>query len=121
MIDLQSHSTVSDGELPPAEVVAAAAEAGINTLALTDHDAVDGIPEANEAAGEAGIALVPASEISCIHSSIDDLHMLGYWIDIDAMRPMCERAQQRVHRADLLHLLEAAPPDLLLREAAQAG
>ena len=101
MIDLQSHSTVSDGELPPAEVVAAAAEAGIATLALTDHDAVDGIPEATAAATEAGITLVPAAEISCIHASIDDLHMLGYWIDIDAMRPMCERAQQeRVTRAE---------------------
>ena len=44
---------------------------------------------------------MPASEISCIHESIDDLHMLGYWIDIDAMRPMCERAQQeRVTRAE---------------------
>lgn len=101
MIDLQSHSTVSDGELPPAGVVAAAAEAGVTTLALTDHDAVDGIPEAGAAAREAGIALVPAAEISCIHSSIDDLHMLGYWIDTDAMRPACERAQrERVTRAE---------------------
>ena len=101
MIDLQSHSTVSDGELPPAEVVAAAAAAGVTTMALTDHDAVDGIAEASEAATEAGVALVPAAEISCIHSDIDDLHMLGYWIDVDAMRPMCRRAQQeRVTRAE---------------------
>jgi predicted metal-dependent phosphoesterase TrpH len=100
VIDLQSHSTVSDGELPPAEVVAAAVAAGIETMALTDHDAVDGLPEAIEAAGRLGIAIVPAAEISCIHASIDDLHMLGYWIDIEAMRPMCERAQQaRVTRA----------------------
>jgi predicted metal-dependent phosphoesterase TrpH len=101
VIDLQSHSTVSDGELPPAEVARAAADAGVTTLALTDHDAVDGVAEASAAASEAGIALVPASEISCIHSSIDDLHMLGYWIDVDAMRPMCQRAQQeRVTRAE---------------------
>jgi predicted metal-dependent phosphoesterase TrpH len=100
MIDLQSHSTVSDGELPPGEVVAAAAKAGITTLALTDHDAVDGIAEADAAAMDAGIALVPAAEMSCIHSSIDDLHMLGYWIDPAAMRPACERAQEeRVTRA----------------------
>lgn len=100
MIDLQSHSTVSDGELPPAEVVAAAAEAGVTTLALTDHDAVDGIAEAREAAGEKGIALVPAAEISCVHADLDDLHMLGYWIDPAALRPACERAQaERVTRA----------------------
>ncbi len=100
MIDLQCHSTVSDGELPPAEVVAAAAEVGVTTLALTDHDAVDGVPQAAEAAQRAGIALVPAAEISCVHASIDDLHMLGYWIDTDAIRPACERAQsERVTRA----------------------
>jgi len=101
LIDLQSHSTVSDGELAPADVVAAAAEAGIETMALTDHDAVDGLAEAAEAAEKLGIEIVPAAEISCIHASIDDLHMLGYWIDIDAMRPMCERAQgERVTRAE---------------------
>ncbi len=101
MLDLQSHSTVSDGELPPAEVVAAAAEAGVTTLALTDHDAVDGVPEAQEEARRQGIALVPASEISCIHASIDDMHMLGYWVDVAAIEPACARAQrERVVRAE---------------------
>jgi 3',5'-nucleoside bisphosphate phosphatase len=124
VIDLQSHSTVSDGELPPAEVVRAAADAGITTLALTDHDAVDGIPEASQAASEAGVALVPASEISCIHSSIDDLHMLGYWIDVDAMRPMCERAQQeRVTRAEeIVAKLNSLGVEVSFEDAiAQAG
>jgi predicted metal-dependent phosphoesterase TrpH len=101
MMDLQAHSTVSDGELPPAEVVAAAAEAGVTTLALTDHDAVDGVPEAEGEARRRGIALVPASEISCIHASIDDLHMLGYWVDVAAIEPACARAQrERVVRAE---------------------
>src|SRR5688500_14640996 len=99
MLDLQSHSTYSDGELPPAEVVAAAAKAGVTTLALTDHDAIDGVAEAREAAHSEGIALVPAAELSCVHSSIDDLHMLGYWIDTDALAPACDRAQkERVTR-----------------------
>ena len=100
MMDLQSHSTYSDGELPPAEVVAAAAEAGVTTLALTDHDGVDGIPEAAEAASAAGIVLIPATEMSCVHGSIDDMHMLGYWVDTTAIAPACERAQkERVTRA----------------------
>ena len=124
VIDLQSHSTVSDGELPPAEVVAAAAKAGVTTLALTDHDAVDGIPEADAAARDTGVALVPASEISCIHASIDDLHMLGYWIDVDAMRPMCERAQQeRVTRAgEIVAKLNSLGVEVSFEDAiAQAG
>ena len=72
MIDLQSHSTFSDGELPPAEVVAAAVDAGVTTMALTDHDGIDGVAEAAEAAADAGIALIPATEISCVHGSLDD-------------------------------------------------
>jgi predicted metal-dependent phosphoesterase TrpH len=101
MLDLQAHSTVSDGELPPAEVVGAAADAGVTTLALTDHDAVDGVAEAIAAADAREIALVPATEMSCIHAAIDDLHMLGYWVDVSAIAPACERAQaERVTRAE---------------------
>ena len=124
MIDLQSHSTVSDGELEPAGVVAAAAAAGIETMALTDHDAVDGLPDAIEAAEKHGIEIVPAAEISCIHESIDDLHMLGYWIDIEKMRPMCERAQQeRVTRAgEIVERLNSLGVEVDFEEAKrQAG
>jgi predicted metal-dependent phosphoesterase TrpH len=101
VIDLQSHSTVSDGELAPADVVAAAAKAGVTTLALTDHDSIDGLIDADDAASTAGLALVPAVEMSCIHASIDDLHVLGYWIDRHAIAAACERAQaERVTRAE---------------------
>ncbi len=124
MIDLQSHSTYSDGELPPAGVVAAAAQAGIETMALTDHDAVDGIAEADAAAREHGIALVPAAEISCIHESIDDLHMLGYWIDPATIAPACERAQaERVTRArEIVERLNALGVAVSFEDAiAEAG
>jgi predicted metal-dependent phosphoesterase TrpH len=124
VIDLQSHSTYSDGELPPAAVVAAAAEAGITTLALSDHDAVDGIEEARGAASERGLELVPAAEISCIHESIDDLHMLGYWIDVEAMAPVCERAQrERVVRArEIVERLNSLGVPVEFEDAiAQAG
>jgi predicted metal-dependent phosphoesterase TrpH len=64
--DLQSHSTRSDGALEPAEVVAAAARAGVELLALTDHDTLAGVPEALKAGSEHGIAVAPAIEISAI-------------------------------------------------------
>jgi 3',5'-nucleoside bisphosphate phosphatase len=100
LIDLQSHSTVSDGQLVPAEVARAAAAAGVTTMSLTDHDAVAGVAEAIETADEAGIECVPAVEMSCVHRYSDDLHMLGYWVDLDAIAPACARAQQeRVNRA----------------------
>jgi 3',5'-nucleoside bisphosphate phosphatase len=100
LIDLQAHSTVSDGQLPPAEVARGAAAAGVTVMSLTDHDAVAGVGEARAAAAEAGIQCVPAVEMSCVHRYSDDLHMLGYWIDVEEIAPACARAQQeRVDRA----------------------
>ncbi len=71
----------SDGALSAAEVVAAAAAAGVELLALTDHDTAEGVPEAARAADAAGIGLVPATEISSIFAGRQDLHILGYAID----------------------------------------
>jgi len=124
MIDLQSHSTYSDGELPPAQVVATAVGQGVTTLALTDHDGIDGVAEAARAADEAGIALVPATEISCVHGSLDDMHMLGYWVDTTAIAPAMQRAQnERITRAEeIVERLNAQGVAVRYEDAlAQAG
>jgi 3',5'-nucleoside bisphosphate phosphatase len=101
--DLQSHSRQSDGALPPREVVATAAHAGVELLALSDHDTVAGVDEAARAADEHGIRLVPAVEISAIADGQTDLHILGYLIDHDdpvlADRLLAYRAD-REHRAE---------------------
>jgi predicted metal-dependent phosphoesterase TrpH len=100
LMELQSHSTVSDGQLLPGEVVEKAAEAGVTTLALTDHDAVAGVPDAQAAAERLGIELVPAIEMSCVHEYAEDLHICGYWVDLEKIGPACERAQlERRNRA----------------------
>ena len=82
--DLQSHSTHSDGSLPASEVVARAAEAGVELLALSDHDTVTGVSEAIAAGDEHGVRVVPAVEISAIDAGAKvprELHILGYLID----------------------------------------
>lgn len=79
--DLQSHSTHSDGHLPPAEVVALAAQAGVELLALSDHDSVNGVEEALAAGRQHGIGIVTATEISALRSPDEDVHILGYGID----------------------------------------
>jgi 3',5'-nucleoside bisphosphate phosphatase len=79
--DLQSHSLHSDGALEPHEVVAAAAGAGVELLALSDHDTVDGVQSAADAAADLGLRLAPAVEISSVDRSRQDLHVLGYLID----------------------------------------
>jgi predicted metal-dependent phosphoesterase TrpH len=79
--DLQSHSIHSDGTLAAADVVAEAARAGVQLLALTDHDTIDGVPEARRAAREHGIAFSAAAELSAVHGDYEDLHILGYELD----------------------------------------
>ncbi len=81
IFDLQSHSTVSDGALAPAQVVARAAAAGVELLALTDHDAVDGVDEALAAATTHGIRVTPATELSALDAESEDFHILGYALD----------------------------------------
>lgn len=78
--DLQSHSTYSDGTLAPTEVVQRAIASGLEVFALTDHDTVDGVEEALSAAGDS-LKLIPAAELSSVHGTFEDLHILGYGID----------------------------------------
>ena len=80
--DLQSHSLHSDGALQPHGVVAAAAEAGVELLALSDHDTVDGVHQgALDAGSELGVRVVPAVEISSVDRNKQDLRVLGYLVD----------------------------------------
>ncbi|MEV0533143.1 PHP domain-containing protein [Kitasatospora sp. NPDC050463] len=83
-IDLHAHSNASDGTDSPAELVAAAAAAGLDVVALTDHDTVAGHAEAAEAvrALPAGtrLTLVPGAELSCTVDGVS-LHLLAYLFD----------------------------------------
>lgn len=80
-IDLHAHSNVSDGTQTPAEVIASAAGAGLDVVALTDHDSTDGWAEASAAARELAVALVPGMEISCRTREGISVHLLSYLHD----------------------------------------
>jgi predicted metal-dependent phosphoesterase TrpH len=80
-IDLHAHSNVSDGTEAPATVMAAAAAAGLDVVALTDHDSTDGWAEASVAARVEGVALVPGMEISCRTAEGISVHLLSYLHD----------------------------------------
>ncbi|MBV9716333.1 MAG: PHP domain-containing protein [Solirubrobacterales bacterium] len=100
--DLQGHSRHSDGQLAAREVVIAAAEAGVELFALSDHDTVDGVQEALDAAAGLPLRIVPAVEISAIDGDQGDLHILGYLIEHhDATLLACLRRyrSQRESRA----------------------
>jgi len=96
-IDLHTHSTASDGTQSPAEVVESAAEAGLDVVALTDHDTTSGWEEAAAAAMHFDIALVPGIEISCQHEGIS-IHLLGYLQDPAAPGLLAELDRSRESR-----------------------
>jgi len=125
-IDLHTHSNCSDGSLTPGELVARAAAAGIQVLALTDHDTVAGLGEAEHSARVHGLRLVPGVEISASWRA-QAIHVLGLWVDpasaelrsvLDTqgerrhmrMRKMCDRlGKLGLPGAKLLAAVQAHP------------
>jgi len=102
LIDLHTHSHASDGTQPPAEVVRCAAQAGLDVVALTDHDTTAGWGEAASAATHLGIALVRGIEISCTHGGIS-IHLLGYLQDPAAPGLLGELERSRESRETRAH------------------
>jgi len=79
--DLHVHSTASDGTVRPASLVALALERGLSVLSIADHDSVEGLAEAQKAAENTTLRIVPAVELSSVTSAGEDVHVLGYYID----------------------------------------
>ncbi|MEU5946916.1 PHP domain-containing protein [Micromonospora sp. NPDC047465] len=101
-IDLHTHSTASDGTLSPAELVRAAAESGLDVVAITDHDTTAGWEPALRAL-PAGLSLVRGAEISCRWYGEEPavpLHLLAYLFDPDAPELVAELARVRAAREE---------------------
>jgi hypothetical protein len=125
-IDLHTHSSCSDGSLNPTALIERAAQAGIEVLALTDHDTLAGLDEAQRSALQQGLRLVPGVEISASWRS-QAIHVLGLWIDPASaelrallhaqgdlrrvrMREICARLEKlRLPGTQLLAAVEAQP------------
>ncbi len=110
-VDLHCHSTRSDGTLAPAAIVERAAANGVQWLALTDHDALEGVREAQLRAGELGLGFVPGVEISVTWAG-HTIHVVGARIDPDdaALRAGLDRTRSgRQERArEIAEALDAA-------------
>ena len=101
--DLHSHSTASDGTLSPAALLEKAHSAGVDVLALTDHDTLDGVAEARRAAAALDLQLIPGVEMSVTWKAMT-LHVLGLNVDPDnhallaALQDLCVTRDQRAHQ-----------------------
>ncbi|HEX4051665.1 MAG TPA: PHP domain-containing protein [Steroidobacteraceae bacterium] len=126
-VDLHTHSCCSDGTLRPAELVKLAATRSVSMLALTDHDTLEGLPEAQLACEQHDIQFVSGVELSCFWEELE-IHVLGLGIDAaDApLRSLCgqqrRRRQERIEaigeRLSALGLPGRALADSALRAAA---
>jgi hypothetical protein len=109
MIDLHTHSDISDGSDPPERIPELAAEAGCSAVALTDHDSLAGIGPAATRARELGITFVPGCEVSCRPVGTGGMHVLVYFVDDDdsplgaeLVRLRDDRRRRNLALADLL-------------------
>ena len=109
-IDLHTHSTSSDGTDSPAELVVAAAGAGVDVVAITDHDTTSGWSDA-AAACPSGLQLVRGAEFSCLSPTGRDgeprcsVHLLGYLFDPEHEAIVAEQARLRDERVARLHTM----------------
>ena len=99
MIDLHTHTTASDGRCTPEELASRAAAAGVTTLGLTDHDTVGGCAATARACAYFGIDFVPGIEITAVAAE-RDVHVLGYFFDIESVSLLAFLAEQRRRRVD---------------------
>jgi predicted metal-dependent phosphoesterase TrpH len=97
MIDLHTHSNYSDGTDSPAELINKALAAGVTTIALTDHDSIAGISEAQSVL-RSGISLVPGAEISCQTEDGISVHMLGLLFDLNNSELLATMEKTRENR-----------------------
>ncbi len=124
-VDLHMHSSASDGVLAPADLVARAAGNALALMALTDHDTLDGLAEASEAAADLGIRFVPGVEISVTWAG-ETLHLVGLGFDPQADRlsgALAEMQRSRGLRAQQMDdaLVAAGLPSVLSAALGFAG
>ncbi|MFT6406761.1 MAG: putative metal-dependent phosphoesterase TrpH [Arenicella sp.] len=115
--DLHCHSHFSDGSLSPTELIALAAKAGITDLALTDHDTLDGLPEAKFAADKVGINLINGIELSCTWEK-QLIHVVGLNVDPNNKILKAGVVQNKQRRADRAEAMfeDFEQHDIFLRE-----
>lgn len=98
--DLHVHSIASDGTLTPEALVELALAEGVSVLALADHDSVEGVGRAIEAARGTGLRIIPAVELSAVGPDNEDIHILGYFIDHESPDLLAHLSAQRQARID---------------------
>lgn len=123
--DLHTHTTASDGTLPPGELIALAKAKGLNTLSITDHDTIKGYLSVKEKAAGMGIDLIPGVEITALWNE-REIHVLAYGFDdedADFLQMLRKQRRARILRMEsIVRQLQKQGLDVELDEVrAEAG
>ena len=122
-VDLHVHSNASDGTFTPARVVELAAQKGLSAIALTDHDTIEGIPEAQKAAENLPLEVIPGIELSCVYLD-EEIHILGLYVDLSDKNFLAETDNLKDIRIkrnlEMINRFQNAGIDITLLEV-QAG
>lgn len=118
-IDLHTHSTASDGSCTPTEVMEAAVNAGLAAVALTDHDTMQGVPEAMEAAEKLDIECIPGIELSAVYGD-REVHIVGLFLDprdsVLAKRLDSFRQIRKQRNLRMIEKMQAAGVDITMEK-----
>lgn len=119
MIDLHVHTTASDGQYSPTEIIQKAAEKNISVLAITDHDTISGLDEGKIAAKEAGITFVPGVELN-INNPTGEFHLLGLGLKTPSpslLKILDDLVKNRdIRNLEIIHKIQEAGVDLSIEE-----
>src|SRR4029450_5317144 len=97
-VDLHMHTSYSDGIDTPAQLVAKAAQQGLHSIAITDHDIVAALPEARQAGLDCGVEILTGVELTVQYQQYDDIHLLGYFFDPTHAALQAQLALAQQHR-----------------------
>jgi predicted metal-dependent phosphoesterase TrpH len=96
--DLHTHTSYSDGLDSPTQLVAKAAQQGLHSIAITDHDTLAALPEAQQAGFDCGVEVLVGVELTVQYQQYDDIHLLGYFFDPTHAALQAQLAQAQQHR-----------------------
>src|SRR5215813_270250 len=97
-VDLHTHTCYSDGADTPAQLVAEAAQQGLHSIAITDHDILAALPEARQAGVDCGVEVLVGVELTVQYQEYDDIHLLGYFFDPEHAALQARLALVQQHR-----------------------
>jgi hypothetical protein len=97
-VDLHTHTSYSDGLDAPTQLVAKAAQQGLHSIAITDHDILAALPEAQQAGFDCGVEVLVGIELTVQYQQYDDIHLLGYFFDPTHAALQAQLALAQQHR-----------------------